>query len=591
MHGYRVSEVPVKLIGADESDFKLPSTILTEPKRRRAVRVSLGCQLRFGAYPQPDPNDSRTIICAVANRISRIPPVPKTAILDLFRSFVRHWVHSCTTPLVDTDIPTFPEWLDGTTYTEGRKGQLRKAFDESSHRPLNCRDFSDIGVQCFIKDEVYSSYKNARGIFARVDRFKVRVGPIFKAIERQLFKGKWFVKYVPFTERAKFIEDRIGGRFDRYCATDYTAFESHFNERLFKSCEFILYAHLVGKTSRWADFQRSLRVLVSTNVLKFKVPDQSYSVFKYKGNQGQNLGERTAPKGIRNLSMKVPARRMSGEMNTSLGNGFTNLMVFLFLQQHVGNTNYDCVVEGDDLVGGYSGVALTSEMYEDLGFRVKVEQHDSLNTASFCGMVYDPVDLISCPDPFKVIMKTGWISGKYSGALTKKKMKLLRARALSIMSQYSGTPICQEFALYLLRYTGKYWTFSGSRYELKGFSPDYTVRPVSPGSRAIVEKAYGWSIDEQLRLEQWFKDLTCLQRLNHPLLLDRITDQQSHYYHRYVTHKLHDEVFYPGGVYENVASVATTSCVIDQIINAAQARTTTKERKQESEAPSGPRRT
>jgi hypothetical protein len=88
----------------------------------------------------------------------------------------------------------------------------------------------------FVKDEGYDSFKHARGINSRTDEFKVRVGPIFKLIEKEVFKLPCFIKKVPLDRRAEYILDMMGET-GPFLVSDYTAFESLFTRDIMSRVE------------------------------------------------------------------------------------------------------------------------------------------------------------------------------------------------------------------------------------------------------------------------------------------------------------------------------------------------------------------
>jgi hypothetical protein len=241
----------------------------------------------------------------------------------------------------------------------------------------------------------------------------------------------------------------------------------------------------------------------------------------------------------------IEACRMSGEMNTSLGNGFCNYMVYLFLHHELGNKDYDCVIEGDDCLGTFSGIIPTAEMYAELGFNVKIEIHDDLSTASFCGLIFCPEDYISIVDPIKVILKTGWTSRKYANCGGRMCKKLLKAKALSNVHQYNGCPIIVTYSLMILRLLGdkiapNFGEFSLYYHEellksMKNGLPDITVPSIH--SRMLMETVFNITISEQLVLEDYFDSIQNVRHtISHPIIDDHTTRAQRDYFLQYTVH-------------------------------------------------------
>jgi hypothetical protein len=232
---------------------------------------------------------------------------------------------------------------------------------------------------------------------------------------------------------------------------------------------------------------------------------------------------------FKNFHVDIQGRRMSGEMNTSLGNGFTNLMMFLYLTHINGNKNVDCLIEGDDCLGIFTGPPLTKDNYSKLGFNVKIDYFQYANQASFCGQVYDTQDFIVVADPIKVIMKSGWCSAQYRNSSIKTRRGLLKSKALSILHQYSGCPVLQSFGRYLLRVTSDFHLKidqSWNNYQRVNFNIEHKILPISNSVRHLLEYSFKLKIDEQLILENYFDNLNHITQLNHPSIYDHCNRDQ-----------------------------------------------------------------
>ena len=91
------------------------------------------------------------------------------------------------------------------------------------------------------------------------------------------------------------------------------------------------------------------------------------------------------------LKYSVTGTRMSGDICTSLGNGFSNLVMNLFVASKCG-ASIKGFVEGDD--GIFSWDVMPDETYfTRMGFNIKLECYEQPSLASFCGRVFDPQDL------------------------------------------------------------------------------------------------------------------------------------------------------------------------------------------------------
>lgn len=438
--------------------------------------------------------------------------------------FVRKWCKTNLTPLAhDTDV-SVETWLEKANYTKSKKRELLKLYHETIMKGVNLDDAKHHRLKCFIKNEPYASYKNPRGIFARSDEFKLIVGPIFKAIENCVFDNEYFIKKVPVDERPLYLRSRFGnlnGVTDRdlesllrILVTDYTSFESSFQVELMNSLEFEMYEYMTSLLPEGSEFMRIIR--------------------KFLGGENSCY--------FRNFMVQLLGCRMSGEMNTSLGNGFSNLMVFLFAMEEHACSGFDAVFEGDDSLATYKGPKISSEWYAKLGFTIKMKYIEECNTASFCGQVFDYETLTVIADPTKVILNLAWCDTRYMNSSVKTVMGLLRSKALSIFHQYPGCPILQAVASAYLRLTESYrfrLDSSWSNYErvakAKLFQRPVELKTVSYQSRLLMETMFGYSVSDQYLLEDYFNRLNSIAPIWHPVVEDHITPDMRQFNDLYVT--------------------------------------------------------
>jgi len=336
----------------------------------------------------------------------------------------------------------------------------------------------------FMKDESYVTYKHARCINSRTDEFKVFSGPFFKAVESVVYAHSAFIKHIPVLDRPAYIKEMLYKVGANYIATDYEAFESLFTKELLEACEFILYDYMSSELPGGREFMAILRgALTGTN----KCVNKFFTVF-------------------------VPATRMSGEMCTSLGNGFTNLMVMLFLCSKLGSTCVG-VVEGDDGLFRIEGPLPNKSMFRALGLRIKLDVYSDLFMASFCGIIFDGDALVNICDPFRALVKFGWGGSQYARASFSTKMKLLRCKALSYAYQYPGCPIISTLAHRALYWTRSYdvrsfldknrtystYEKSMIREAMKSKIPN---KPICSSSRFVMEEKFRVPYELQVYIEQ-----------------------------------------------------------------------------------------
>jgi len=218
---------------------------------------------------------------------------------------------------------------------------------------------------------------------------------------------------------------------------------------------------------------------------------------------------------------------MSGEMCTSLGNGFANLMLLNFACHSIGAECYECV-EGDDGVARCEGGTPTPDLFEKLGMKIKLEKHLDLSRASFCGLVFDTVEMKNVTDPKKVLASFGWTEQRYASARHFKLCQLLRCKSLSLAYQYPGCPVISALARYGLRVTSTVTVGSRVLNRMRPWEREHLLsmlgqeydssreglleptkipdEPVGPRTRILVEELYGISIAQQLLLEKMLDD-------------------------------------------------------------------------------------
>lgn len=502
-----MGEVELKAIGPVKDETKLDRFNPSAAYIRPPMLVSVGFHMDGVCLPTPDITSSHTLLAGAAARFATRPPELDRTILEEFRHFVKEWLESNMTPLVsDTDV-SFESWVENIKQPDWRKKELRLARD----RWIKAKK-KHFDVKMFMKKESYTGFKHGRAINSRSDEFKTMVGPIFSAIEHELFQRPEFIKKVPVNQRARYVYDRIYREACQYYSSDFTSFEALFTEIIMEACEFQLYEFMVSALPEGRDFMALIReALLGQNKIKNK-----------------------------NVSLRVRATRMSGEMCTSLGNGFSNLMFNLFVC-HKSGVEVDGVVEGDDGLFRVSGVPDVS-LFGKLGLIIKLEMHNDPSLASFCGQIFDPSNFTVITDPLKVLASVGWIDGKYARAGLGKQLGMLRAKAWSFGYQYPACPIISSMSRCLLRLTRSY----DHRYALRDPNLGWWERAlleqafeagrpelnqvVKDDTRDLMARVFGVSVKVQKELESWFDALEELI----PIPQLDVPDSWKTYFNQYV---------------------------------------------------------
>ena len=430
--GYRKSEV-AELSGKLNYRTRIVKTQFTpainrwSPAARRLEMISAGCHVEGVCLPHPDTQDPETLQAGVQRRMGQILPVANRAFYRRLRRTVTKWINSRKIEPFSSEVDrSFQTWLDRTSYDTKRKEELTKIHtdivDFLERDRHGCLKF--FKVKLFAKDETYVTWKHARGIYAREDVAKVYFGPVVKLMEDVIYDQPEFIKHVPVRDRARYIMNRLYVEGGHYIATDYSSFEATFIQQLMLNCEMVLYEHLLQHLPEGPEMISIMKEVWA----------------------GKNIIQN------RFLHCTVVASRMSGEMTTSLGNGFSNLM----LMTHACNIlGVECrgVVEGDDgLFVFLPGSKIPdAQTFSRFGCIIKLDVYERISDASFCGQLFDPIDQEIVTDPMEVLAKIAWLNSKYAAARSGKLRALLRCKALSYYYQYPACPVVTELALYCLR--------------------------------------------------------------------------------------------------------------------------------------------
>lgn len=451
--------------------------------------------MRILAPPMADPDDLNSSILGALGRFCAKPPMPTRAILRRLTAFVERWLNEFIVPLHPSEILEFEPWLETTTYTEARKDELRRAHLLAQHLPPHRGEC--VKLKGFVKRETYMEYKKSRMINSRSDAFKCWSGPLMKSVERRLFELPDFIKHIAVKDRPEYLLSRLGVLKGPYYMSDFSHFESHFVAMVQKAMESQLYEHVLKNDKRGPIFAKVLRGMNQIAYKKF--------------------------------SLLIRATRMSGEMSTSLANGFSNLMLWQFLAHEKGGRAVG-VVEGDDGLFSCEGFVPTKEDFALMGFDVKLEQHTSLFTTAFCGMVFSE-EMTTMTDPFKVLLNFGWSHSAQAGPSLRVRRELLKAKAVSLLYEHPRCPILSELAYKTLKKLSSYrlrvdsgWydqQIEKEAVKFLGWAYEEHSRGVPDSARALFSQLYGITPDLQANIEQELGDLDSLPDVVQDLFLDR----------------------------------------------------------------------
>lgn len=317
--------------------------------------------------------------------------------------------------------------------------------------------------------------------------FKCFSGPIFHRIEEEVYKHDWFIKHVPVAQRPKDIM-KLYAPGSCYVETDHTAFEAHIAAEFMRVSEIELYRYMIQNLPNNQEILKEFVMTLSgTNVCRFG-------------------GKR----GSRRVTAHIDGTRMSGDMCTSLGNGWTNLTLMAFTVAQLGGI-FDGRVEGDDGVFVVKGLQPGPYVFEKLGFRIKMQLRDSITGTSFCGNVFHPDVCDNLTDAGKQILKLGWTTSDLRFSGPGLRYELLKAKALSLQVTNPGCPILGACARWILRSLPRGTVANYRDYNvwekehLCGKSVD---KCIDPRSRLLYQQEFNTPVATQLQIENWFNSQT-----------------------------------------------------------------------------------
>jgi len=463
-----------------DSDFKV--------KRKKVKKNAMYAENLMPGFVNDVPfcsdrTDPINLECGFRKRLAPLMPVAKIGKLRKLSLFVKNWLTKHMQPLdrIDWSPQLVDDWLSKIDHYNGvRKAQLREAASSFIDIPYN---ESDYVVKAHVKREFYEEDKHVRWICSRTDRMKTLIGPYIKKIEEQMFHLPPFVKHLTPDE----IAERISQFDDRYLlSTDYSSFESGFSPEY---CD-------VVECELW-------RYMFKFNPVVRNIMLRHYYVEK----KVNGIVVRTPRKEIiKNAfcSMSVIGCRMSGEMFTSLANGFSNLMNVLFLCHLKNFEPKHILIEGDDCLVGLSKKILEFSDFEEFGFKIKMDYQQKKSKTSFCGCrVSERGKLIINPEQ---ISRLQWSSAPtYFNCRISVKIELLRAKCMSLLCLGKNTPIAGIYARHVYDLIGKgkfrnaenpYWFDYIQRNVSFETQPD-----IQDSVRIIFAEIYHISVAEQLMIE------------------------------------------------------------------------------------------
>lgn len=227
----------------------------------------------------------------------------------------------------------------------------------------------------------------------------------------------------------------------------------------------------------------------------------------------------------------VANARMSGGMQTSLGNGLTNLMIMEYFRIKKGWTELAGVVEGDDGLFRISGPKISTLDFMELGFTIKAEEFTRVGDAGFCQLYNDGETMSNLFDASHYLLGLSWTQSAAMKGNGKTLLKLAKSKAYSLLAEGPSNPITRNMALWILRETLKIpfpkitvtdnpWLvkFNHVRWdELMSRTCEPTI-----SQRLFYQDKFGISVAHQLRIEKYFDEKRGISPIEEAMILNEV---------------------------------------------------------------------
>lgn len=437
-------------------------------------------------------------IVAVRNRVISPIPAPAAHRIESMRNVARS---------IAARFPkVYPQELGefALEYSGAKRQKYLQAAEDVRAFGLTKHDYD---ITLFVKPDrlnpVLKRNPDPRPIQFRKPKYCVMIAKYIKAIEPHLYamhyetpytsKLRMVAKGLNQLDRARLLRRKWSLFKNPMAATiDGERFDKHMNVELLK-VEHLFYLLILPSQ----EFKRLLRAQLRNRC------------FSKEGVAYSTLG-----------------RRMSGEMNTALGNCVIMLLMVLSILL-VLRIKFELLDDGDDCLVIYEAeshdqVRTALESMNEFGLHVKLENVSSVfERIKFCQS--QPIETHCgwkfCRDPYKV-MSTSVVGIKWASLNEQGRRTYLNGIAECELVLNKGVPVLEAFARALRRNAATtrkaYDEKSGEYYrymrELKAFVNVDEVVPITPAARMSFYLAFGidpaTQVEYEDRLDVWQFPLT-----------------------------------------------------------------------------------
>jgi hypothetical protein len=361
----------------------------------------------------------------------------------------------------------------------------------------------DAKIKMFVKFEKLCPDKvdpDPRAIQFRHPKYCVAVGRYLKPIEHALYRMRGDGKDLPATrligkglsqrERAVLLKSKLE-LFENpvIMSLDASRFDQHVSRELLR-------------IEHWMYLQC--------------IPSDEFA--RLLSWQLDNMG--VSSRGIR---YRTKGKRMSGDMNTALGNC---LLMVLMVSTFMRGRKYDILDDGDDcllVVEHYDAQWVKENVHAaflEYGMEIKIENvAHSLEEVEWCQckpIEYAPGEHKFVRNPRKVFAALG--GAKYLEPSRKARARLVNTIGLCELVLNLGVPVLQEYALALMRNAGTDAVLQFDEVDSMYYRVHRELRalnmkqlrkrdpqPVTDEARLSYMRAFGVSVQDQLAQEAWLR--------------------------------------------------------------------------------------
>lgn len=214
-------------------------------------------------------------------------------------------------------------------------------------------------------------------------------------------------------------------------------------------------------------------------------------------------------KSSKGLKYRVVANRMSGDMDTSLGNSLLTFYVVLWAMLKHGIRKWDCMIEGDDCLLFLEAGSLTegqiNAAYADLGWLCASTKALHLHEIDFCrGTFITLADGVRHVRQAKRALST--LTCCWRSNTDQEYRRMLKGKALGELAMARGVPCLQALCSAILKATGDVKAIMVDTrmhgVKLAKLRLDGSSLPVTRQARVEYEMAFGITVAQQTTFEQ-----------------------------------------------------------------------------------------